>query len=307
MTVENPPSKAMTEMEPGIRRIIAPNPSPMTYWGTNTYLVGYENVAVIDPGPVNRGHFETIIKTAGGADKISHVIVTHAHVDHSLGARPFADLVDAPIYAFGAAHRGQSDIMRKLVASGYEAKGEGIDVDFVPDEIVNDGDRIMGQGWALDAIWTPGHLSNHLCFAFEDALFSGDHVMQWATSIVSPPEGDVGAFLQSCKKLLEHDWRVFYPGHGDPVEDPKARSNWLIAHRKEREAQILALLAEAAFTPTELVERIYTETPPSLYGAARRNVFAHLIDLSERGLVTYHGEISDTSDFHLKSLNSKKF
>ena len=264
-------SEKVTKLERGIQRIIAPNASPMTYWGTNTYLVGQNSCAVIDPGPNDMSHFETIIEAAGGLDRITHIFVTHAHVDHSLGARTLAKMTGAPIYAYGPAHRGQSNLMTRLVADGLSSGGEGIDADFYPNVQLEDCETICGDGWTLEAIWTPGHISNHICLAFGDAVFSGDHVMDWSTSIVSPPDGDVGAFLESCEKLIARNDRIFYPGHGEPVTNPQERTRWLIDHRRQRERQIVDVLKSGPKSPTEIVRVIYTDIPVALYAAAERN------------------------------------
>jgi glyoxylase-like metal-dependent hydrolase (beta-lactamase superfamily II) len=282
-----------------VRRLIAPNASPMTYWGTNTYLLGQDKIAVIDPGPADPSHIERIVEIAGGSDRISHIFVTHAHVDHSLGARPLSARTGAPIYAYGAAHRGQSNLMQRLVLDGLSSGGEGIDYDFTPDVQLEDGESVQGEGWSLKAIWTPGHISNHICLAFGDVVFSGDHVMGWATSIVSPPDGEVSAFLASCEKLLQRNDRVFLPGHGDPVENPHERTRWLIAHRKQREAQIIEVLKAGPRTPAQIVQEIYTDIPSTLFGAAERNVFAHVIDLVERNILSVDGPIRVSSAYKL--------
>ncbi len=292
-------SEKMMVLESNIKRLIAPNPSPMTHWGTNTYLVGQDSFAVIDPGPNDHSHFEAILEAAGGKERISHIFVTHAHADHSLGARPLADITGAPIYAYGPAHRGQSSLMTRLVAEGLSSGGEGVDDEFNPDFLLDDGDVVSGDGWTLSAVWTPGHISNHICLALGDAVFSGDHVMDWATSIVSPPDGDVGAFLASCEKLLARNDRVYYPGHGDPVTNPQARTRWLIEHRRLRESQIIDVLKTGPQTPRGIVTQVYTDIPSALYGAAERNVFAHLIDLVERNVVSCDGPIRVVETYEL--------
>ena len=287
------------EVESGVRRVLAPNASPMTYHGTNSYLIGETEVAIVDPGPADSKHIDSLIQAAGGENRVSHIIVTHAHVDHSLGVAELAARTNAPVYAYGPADRGQSDLMKRLVDEGMHSGGEGIDSAFVPDVQLEDGDRIVGKEWALDVIWTPGHIGNHVCLAMNDVVLTGDHVMQWATSIVSPPDGDVGAFLNSCQKLLTRQDRIYLPGHGDNVVEPQERTQWLIDHRKEREAQIVTVLEEGPKTPMEIVGRIYTDIPSALFGAAERNVFAHLIDLCERGLASSEGLVRVTSRYQI--------
>lgn len=300
MTNEMPKVGAAVDMEKGIRRILAPNPSPMTYWGTNTYLVGSKKVAVIDPGPEDRSHFDAIRAATDNGASVTHIVVTHAHVDHSAGAPTLAEMLDVPIVAFGPANKGISPLMQKLLSEGMESGGEGIDHQFRPDIVLEDGETLEGEDWRLEAIWTPGHISNHLCLALDSVVFTGDHVMEWATSIVSPPDGDVGAFMASCQKLLQRNDRIYYPGHGNPVLDPKGRTQWLVDHRRERERQIMETLQGGALTPHQIVEKIYVDVPKALFGAARRNVFAHLIDLHERDKVEADPSISDTATYRIK-------
>jgi len=299
MDRQQPQSGVAEQLESLVRRILAPNPSPMTYWGTNTYIVGETQLAVIDPGPENENHLNAIMAAVGDGQQISHIVVTHAHVDHSLGAARLSQMTGALVYAYGAADRGQSDLMRRLRADGLTSGGEGVDNDFMPDVQLEDGGQIIGDNWTLDVIWTPGHISNHVCLALNDAVFSGDHVMEWATSIVSPPDGDVGAFLESCGKLKHRNDRIYYPGHGLPVLEPAKRCQWLIDHRRQRESQILEVLGDGPQTPMQIVMKIYRDIPDALYPAAERNVFAHLIDLDERGRVTSQGPMSSRATFSL--------
>ena len=283
------------ELEPGLRRITAPNPSPMTFRGTNTYLLGQGARAVIDPGPGDDAHLDAILRACPGG--ISHILVTHAHADHSHLAPALAERCGAPVLAFGPATAGRSEVMRRLAAQGLAGGGEGIDAGFAPDRCLADGETIEGDGWRLRAIWTPGHSANHLCFAWGRRLFSGDHVMGWASSVVSPPDGDMTRFMASCRSLQGLGLRRLFPGHGDPVEDPEQRLSWLIAHRRQREAEILAALRDAAGTAAELAGRIYRDLPPGLLAMAERNVLAHLVDLWARGLVTATPELSATARF----------
>ena len=284
-------------LENGVRRIVAPNPSPMTYRGTNTYIVGTRDLAVIDPGPKSDTHLQAILDAVGADQKITHIIVTHTHLDHSPLARSLAAATGATILAFGDATAGRSDAMKALAASGMVGGGEGIDVDFQPDQTVEDGDFINGSDWQLEVIHTPGHIGNHICLSWNDLCFTADHVMGWASSLVSPPDGDLTDFMESCAKLEDYDWRVFYPGHGAAINDPSERLDWLIDHRLNREAAILDLLEDAPATARELAKAIYTDTPPALLGAATRNVLAHLIDLVGQTEVSAIGAVSEDAQF----------
>ncbi|MEO1154757.1 MAG: MBL fold metallo-hydrolase [Pseudomonadota bacterium] len=284
------------ELEPGVRRVLAPNPSPMTHWGTNTYLVGTDELAVIDPGPADAGHLAAL-RTAIGAARVSHILITHAHRDHSPLAAELQAATGAPVLAFGRAEAGRSPVMARLAAEGLVGGGEGVDAGFQPDETLADGDRITGPDWALQAIHTPGHFAGHLSFALNDAVFTGDHVMGWASTLISPPDGDLTAFMASCDRLLARSDRVYYPGHGAPIPDARARTEWLVAHRKGREAQILEALTNGPAGATTLATAIYTDTPPALLPAAVRNVLAHLIDLENRGRVYATPSLSADAEF----------
>ena len=295
------PKIGVAEMlEPGLRRIVAPNPSAMTYRGTNTYLIGDKGLAVIDPGPEDTAHLDAILAALQPGQYISHIIVTHTHLDHSPLARPLAERSGAPVLAFGHAHAGRSQVMRQLANSGLMGGGEGIDVDFQPDQTVADGEHIQGEGWTLNAIHTPGHIGNHLCLEWGDACLTADHVMGWASSLVSPPDGDLSDFMTSCSRLQSREWRVFYPGHGAPVHDPETRLAWLVAHRQSREAAILGHLQSAPGTAETLAAKIYTETPPALLGAATRNVLAHLVDLYQKSIVEPEKTLHAKATFRMR-------
>lgn len=276
----------MDRLAPGIRRVLAPNPSPMTHWGTNTFVLGEGDVTVLDPGPAERAHFEAIRAGLAPGERVARVLVSHAHVDHSPLAHPLAEAAGARVFAFGPATAGRSAVMAELAARGLAAGGEGVDRDFAPDVRLEDGETLdIGNGQSLEAIWTPGHFAGHLSFALGDTVFTGDHVMGWASTLISPPDGDLTAFLASCARLAARRDRLYLPAHGAPVRDPAARLDWLVAHRATREAEILAALAAGRATPAGLARAIYTDTPPALLPAAERNVFAHLIDLAGRGIV----------------------
>lgn len=266
-----------------IRRIIAPNPSPMTHAGTNTYLVGCgEGLVLIDPGPDSAQHVEDILKALEPEEKIAAIVVTHAHSDHSGAVRLLAAKTKAPVYAYGPATRGRSAAMQNLADQGFSTGGEGIDPDFAPDIQLEDGAIIPCAGGDLQVIHTPGHLSNHICLARDGILFSGDHAMGWSSSIVSPPDGDMGAYIASLRKLRAHHWRALMPGHGPITLDADDCLERLLQHRLHREAEIMKILREGPCSAAQITARIYRDTPPYLHAAAERNVLAHLIDLTER-------------------------
>ena len=295
----DPPVGLAEELEPGLRRILAPNPSPMTYRGTNTYLLGQRGIAVVDPGPVSERHLQAILAALQPGQEISHIIVTHTHLDHSPLARPLARATGAPVIAFGDASAGRSPVMEALAATGLMGGGEGIDADFSPDRTVSDGERITGDGWEIEALHTPGHIGNHLSLAWGDVCLTADHVMGWASSLVSPPDGDLTDFMTSCARLAARDWRAFHPGHGAPIADPAARLDWLVSPRLGREASILAALATGPATARALAEAIYTETPPAPIEAAARNVLAHLADLTGKSLVAPVSDLHAEAAFEL--------
>ncbi|MEP3439873.1 MAG: MBL fold metallo-hydrolase [Sulfitobacter sp.] len=293
----DPPVGEVITLEPGLRRIVAPNPSPMTYRGTNTYLLGTRGLAVIDPGPQNPQHLEAILGALGAEQHISHILVTHTHLDHSPLAAELKARTGAQILAFGPAQAGRSSVMQALAATGMAGGGEGVDTAFTPDQCLTDGEMISGDGWTLRVIHTPGHIGNHIALGWGDVCFTADHVMGWASSLVSPPDGDLTDFMSSCAKLQTDPWRVFYPGHGAPIDSPAQRLEWLITHRRNREAQIMALLHKAPQSAPALARAIYTETPEALLGAATRNVLAHLIDLHQRGLADCNSPLCETAIF----------
>ncbi|MEM6306308.1 MAG: MBL fold metallo-hydrolase [Pseudomonadota bacterium] len=295
----DPPVGAALTLEPGLRRILAPNPSPMTYRGTNTYLLGTCEIAVIDPGPLIPSHLEAILAAIGLAARVSHIIVTHAHLDHAPLARPLAQRTGAPVLAFGTAQAGRSPVMQKIAAAGLIEGGEGVDHDFTPDVTLQDGAKIEGKDWQLEVLHTPGHMGNHIALAWGDACFTADHVMGWASSLVSPPDGDLTDFMSSCARLQARDWRVFHPGHGDRVTEPAARLDWLVRHRLAREAAILDALRAGPADAATLAAAIYTETPRPLLTAASRNVLAHLVDLMGKSRVAPLTELSAEARFKL--------
>lgn len=274
-----------TRIVPGITRLRAENPSPMTGTGTNTYILhGPDGAVVIDPGPALPAHLAAILAALGPAP-LAAILVSHAHLDHSALAPALARATGAPVLAFGAATAGRSATMRRLAESGLSGGGEGVDADFVPDRCLQDGETLALAGLAIEVIHTPGHMGGHLSFALGEIAFTADHAMGWATSLVSPPDGDMAAYMASLGRLAARPWSMLLPGHGDAVDDPAARLAWLCDHRRDREAAIRAELSRAPQTPAELTRRIYTDTPETLLPAATRNILAHLIDLHERKLV----------------------
>lgn len=278
------PTGTAEQLEPLVRRVLAPNPSPFTYTGTQTYIVGLgDGCAVIDPGPDDPAHLDALEDALGGEHVVA-IMCTHTHRDHSPGAQPLAKRTGAPIV--GCAPLA-------VDVAGPRAD-EGFDPFYKADRVLADGEAMIGPGWTLRAIATPGHVSNHLCFALEEsgAVFTGDHVMGWSTSVVVPPDGDMGDYMRSLEKLhaREQD-RVYYPAHGPAVDRPRQLVRGMIGHRKQRENQILRLLGEQDQSVEALVPLMYKGLDPRLTKAAGLSVKAHLIDLERRGLVTRSEEI----------------
>ena len=270
---------------PGVRRITCDNPGPMTLNGTRTYLVGEAEVAVIDPGPEDARHLAAVEAALAPGARLAAILVTHTHRDHSAGARALAARTGAPVLAYGPHGAGMSKTMRRLAAAHDLGGGEGADRAFRPDRCLADGERLEIDGMPIEALHSPGHISNHLCFALpaDGVLFTGDTVMGWATTLVSPPDGDMAAFMATLARLAAREDRLLLPGHGDPVTEPGAHIAGQIAHREARAAQILAALRDGPASAAELAPAIYADTDPRLLPAARRNLLATLIWLSERG------------------------
>jgi glyoxylase-like metal-dependent hydrolase (beta-lactamase superfamily II) len=273
-----PPYGEALVVSPLVRRVVARNPGPMTYTGSGTYIIGHGTVAVIDPGPDIQAHVDAILAATAG-ETISHIVITHTHRDHSPAAVPLKA-------ATGAAVVGCSAL---VIEDDGPRSDEAFDRSYAPDMVMADGDDIAGPGWTLQAVHTPGHTSNHTCYALaqEQALFTGDHVMGWSTTVVSPPDGDMADYLASLRKLLARDDRQYYPTHGKPIETPQRFVRALLAHRKLREAQILSSLKDGPRTIPDMVAQLYATTPKILHGAAGRSVLAHLEDLQTRGLVKF--------------------
>ena len=271
-----------TQVSPLIRRVVADNPSGFTYHGTGTFIVGHGEVAVIDAGPADERHVAAILKATKN-ETITHQLVTHTHSDHSPAAAMLKEATGARTWAFGphGSGRAQGDIVVE----------EGGDTDFRPDHKVRHGDVIEGAGWTMECVFTPGHTSNHMCFALreEKALFSGDHVMGWSTSVIAPPDGEMGSYLHSLTRLLDRPETVYWPTHGPAITDAHAHVRAFIAHRAERETQILDRLAPGPAGIMGMVREIYAAVDPRLHPAAARSVLAHLLHMHDRGLVTAEG------------------
>ena len=297
----NPPSGISEDIYPNLKRIIAPNPSPMTFWGTNTYILGTNELAIIDPGPAVQSHFDAIMSSLNINQSITHILITHSHIDHSPLAKQLSERTSAPILAFGESSAGKSAIMTNL--KNLDG-GEGIDYDFKPDVTLNDNQILKNKEWCIKSLHTPGHMGNHLCFSWEgeNILFSGDLVMGWATSMVSPPDGDLTDFMNSIKSLkLRSPDKLFFPGHGAPIENPSLRLQELYEHRKKREREILLALETGLATISEITESVYADLDKKLITAAKRNVLAHLIDLTSRKICKVSKEITTNSRFTLTS------
>lgn len=274
--VDAPTGEAM-RLSPLVTRVLAPNPSPFTYTGTQTYLVGTRDLAVIDPGPAEDTHLAALLAAIGDRP-VRAILCTHTHRDHSPAAAPLAARTGAPI--IGCAPLTLEDDGPRADAA--------FDPDYAPDRVLADGEQVQGEGWTLSALATPGHTSNHLCFALaeEKALFTGDHVMGWSTTVVSPPDGDMTAYLLSLERLIGRDDAIYYPAHGEAITQPQRLARGTLGHRRMREGQILRHLErEGPSLIPDMVALMYAGIDPRLHGAAGRSVLAHLIDLEKRGLV----------------------
>ena len=273
------PYAKLEQLEPGIARVLAHNPSAFTYYGTQTYLIGTNEVVLVDPGPDLPEHVDALEQAIGGRPVVA-IMCTHTHRDHSPGARPLAERTKAPII-------GCAPLSLETVGPRVDAAFDG---DYVPNRVLSDGESIAVDGKAISAVATPGHTSNHLCFAYEDALLTGDHVMAWSTTVVVPPDGDMAAYMQSLDKLRQREDRTYYPAHGPAVTNPKQYVRHLMGHRMQREKQILKLIGEQARDIPDIVAKAYPGLDPRLTVAAGGSVLAHLVDLERRGLVEQQEE-----------------
>jgi glyoxylase-like metal-dependent hydrolase (beta-lactamase superfamily II) len=290
-----PRPEAPEIISPLIRRVLAGNGGPFTFKGTCSYIVGSGRVAIIDPGPDRPDHIAALIDAVRG-ETVTHIVVTHTHMDHSPASRALAAATGAPIVGCGP-HRAA-----RALASGETRSLEGSnDIEYQPDIEMRDGDVIEGPDWRLEALATPGHTANHLAFALpqEQALFSADHVMAWSTTVVAPPDGSMTDFMASLDRLRGRDETVYWPGHGGPVREPQRFVRALSHHRRQREASIVNRLAAGDRTIPAIVAAIYQGLAPALRGAAGLSVFAHLEDLVTRGLVATDGPPTLTSEYRL--------
>jgi glyoxylase-like metal-dependent hydrolase (beta-lactamase superfamily II) len=266
-------------LEPGIARVLAHNPSAFTYYGTQTYLIGENEVAVVDPGPDLPEHLDALENAINGRTVIA-IMCTHTHRDHSPAAKPLAVRVGAPII-------GCAPLALETVGPRADAAFDG---DYSPDRVLEDGETLGVDEKPITAVATPGHTSNHLCFAYEGALLTGDHVMGWSTTVVVPPDGDMAAYMQSLDALRQRDDRIYYPAHGPAVTNPQQYVRSLVGHRLQREKQILKLIVEKSRDIADVVTNAYPGLDPRLVTAAGGSVYAHLLDLQKRGLVRQEGE-----------------
>jgi len=301
---------SVVELSPLIRRVVANNPNPFTFTGTGVYVVGRGEVAIIDPGPSLDEHLDAVLAALGPDERVTHVLVTHTHTDHTAGVDKLVARTGAPTFGFGPhgpvpesdpletltfdeyfTDEEKQDITDRWAAIPEELKREGPDVDFRPDRLVADGDVIEGQGWTLEVVHTPGHTSNHICFGLveEKVLFTGDHVMGWATSVISPPDGDLFDYMASLQKLLERDDVRYWPTHGTSIDNPAEYVRSFVTHRLSRESQIVAALGNGPTTIKELVPEMYADTTKFLWRAAANSVYSHLLALHREGRVSTTG------------------
>lgn len=290
-------------MPPGVQCLRANNPSPMTGTGTNTYILrDGDDCLILDPGPDLPSHLAALTDAVAGI-RLNGIIVTHAHLDHSQSAPALGQAMGVPTLAFGGATSGRSPVMERLAAAGLHAGPEGLDLAFRPDIALTDDQTIpLGTG-EVRVLHTPGHLGGHICLEWRDLLFCGDHIMAWSSSLVSPPDGDMAAYMESLRRLRGlNRWRLMLPGHGPVVTKPGERLDALIAHRKAREAAIITALGQGSQTAEDLTAKIYADTSSHLMPAACRNVLAHLIALWQANLVTCAEPLTENSAFSLRGL-----
>jgi glyoxylase-like metal-dependent hydrolase (beta-lactamase superfamily II) len=286
-TNHNPKIGEAEQLEKDLAVITANNASPMTFTGTRSYILGTDNLIVIDPGPDSEAHLSSIMKYIGKR-KVTDILLTHSHIDHSPLSRKLKIETGARIIGFGSADEARTSFMKKLSSSLDLGGEEGIDKDLALDKKVVEKQMLKLNNYSIEVVHTPGHLSNHICFSLKERkiLFSGDHVMGWATTLISPPDGDLGSFMNSLEKLSAREEVIYYPGHGKSLKEPRKMVLAQIKHRRDREKQILNSVSKISRTPAEIVDEVYDDLNPMLKAAAIRNVLAHLIDLYERDKVS---------------------
>jgi glyoxylase-like metal-dependent hydrolase (beta-lactamase superfamily II) len=276
------------QVTPLVRRVVAENPGRFTFKGTGTYIVGHGSVAVIDPGPALPAHVDALMAALDG-ETVTHIFITHTHGDHSPAAAALKERTGAPTYGYGPHPVADTEARRAESTTEGETTPveERSDLSFVPDVVTRDGDVIEGDGWTIEALHTPGDISNHLCFAFaeEKILFSGDHVMGWSTSVIPFPDGNLTDYMANLRRLLDRDDAVYWPTHGPAIDEPRDYVMALIDHRDERTAQVIERLTAGDTTAQQIVEAVYTDVDPALHPAAARSVLAHLVALHTEGRV----------------------
>ncbi|MDG2001700.1 MAG: MBL fold metallo-hydrolase [Novosphingobium sp.] len=280
--LDDAPFTIAEQVGPLVRRVLCRNPSAFTFTGTQSYIVGdASDVAVIDPGPDEPEHLDALVAAIGDA-RLTAICCTHTHRDHSPAAAPLAERTGAKI--IGCAPFSLNDDGPRSDAA--------FDPTYKPAEIMEDGDVVSGDGWTLTAIYTPGHTSNHLCYALAEtgALFTGDHVMGWSTTVVSPPDGDMTQYMASLKKLYDREDSVYFSAHGPVIKKPRQLVRGMIGHRRQRETQILKMLEKDVGRISEMVPQMYKGVDQRLWPAAERSVLAHLIDLQRKGKVSCEGD-----------------
>ncbi len=302
-TNHNPKIGEAEQLEYDLVVITADNASPMTFTGTRTYVLGTDNLIVIDPGPDSAAHLSSIMKYIGKR-KVTDILLTHSHTDHSPLSRKLKIETGARIIGFGSADEARTSFMKKLSSSLDLGGEEGIDKDLALDKKVVEKQMLKLNNYSIEVVHTPGHLSNHICFSLKERkiLFSGDHVMGWATTLISPPDGDLGSFMNSLEKLSIREEVIYYPGHGKPLKEPRKMVLAQIKHRRDRERQILNSVSKISRTPAEIVDDVYVGLNPMLKAAAIRNVLAHLIDMYERDKVSTD-KFSQTAKFSQSNQN----
>lgn len=270
------------QVSPLVRRVVADNAGPFTYKGTGVYIIGKGEVALIDPGPDTSAHLDVLMRALEG-QRLSHIFVTHCHMDHSPAAHPLAERTGAKVYASAVPITPSDCDSVRLEA--------GDDLGFRPHVAVSDGDRFAGPGWTIEAVATPGHTAHHIAYALleENALFSGDHIMGWSTTIIGPPDGDMTAYLRSLEKVRDRNFTTLWPTHGPPVRDVRPFIDAYLSHRLEREAQVLAQLGKGRRLIKDMVAEMYADVDKRLHPAACHSVLAHIIRLVELGRVRCEG------------------